>query len=475
MDGPMLRLDLSDHGITAWVEDRGGSALGQEPVSILFEDLPEPLETPRDLEQTTDPFDRAMEIMGSRLDLSPCSRAVIEVPSVWVSFRAADLPFTSPKKIRQVLEFELEPLLPISHEAYISDFLPLKSKPGAGPLLTASIAESRIEQICDCLTGYGIKPHLIIPKGYTAAVRMLPGLDPDKNHALLFVTKQEVIMILACSGVPCAVRSFRGAGVSFESICFKLKQTIMGFNQQRGTKLFFNILVCSQRSTAQEDLNACESVFDARAVAAAENFDGLTLPEMALLRKQKLLFNFCQGIYGATSPIKKHLSAIITTTVLLVLVFGFFMAGTAMDSARLSDRIAAIDARAMEIYRQSFPKQKTIQDPYLQMKANVKAALKQSSANGKDSSDTVAFKTVEIINSLSTAIDSSIDVDISRFLYNSGKIVLSGSTDNFNNVNNIKSKIEAVPMFKTVEISSAAADKKDKQENRVNFKFIIEM
>ncbi len=475
MDGPMLRLDLSDHGITAWVEDRGGAALGQEPVTVLFEDLPEPLEPPQNQEQTADPFDRAMEIMVTRLDLSQCSRAVIEVPSVWVSFRAADLPFSSPKKIRQVLEFELEPLLPISHEAYISDFLAVKSKTGAGPILTASIAESRIEKICNCLDGYGIKPHLIFPKGTTAAVRMLQGLDPDANHAVLFVTDQEAVILLSCGGVPCAVRSFRAAGVSFEFICLKLKQTILGFNQQRGTRRFFNILVCSQRRTAQEDLKTCESVFNPKGVSAAENVSDLTLQDISLLRKQKRLFNFCQGIYGATSPLKKHLSAIITTAVLLVLVFGFFMAGTAMDSAGLSDRIAAVDARAMEIYKQSFPKQKTIQDPYLQMKANVKAALKQSSANGKDSSDTVAFKTVEIINFLSTAIDSSIDVDISRFLYNSGKIVLSGSTDNFNNVNNIKSRIEAVPMFKTVEISSAAADKKDKQENRVNFKFIIEM
>ena len=62
--------------------------------------------------------------------------------------------------------------------------------------------------------------------------------------------------------------------------------------------------------------------------------------------------------------------------------------------------------------------------------------------------------------------------DISRFLLNKERLVLSGTTDNFNNVDKIKGIIESSQMFRTVNISSAAADKKD---NRVKFKFIIEM
>ena len=79
---------------------------------------------------------------------------------------------------------------------------------------------------------------------------------------------------------------------------------------------------------------------------------------------------------------------------------------------------------------------------------------------------------MDIISELSKRIASSIDVEISRFLFNNGRLVLSGSTDNFNNVDNIKSKIESSDLFEKVSISSAAADKRG---DRVNFKFIIEM
>ena len=108
------------------------------------------------------------------------------------------------------------------------------------------------------------------------------------------------------------------------------------------------------------------------------------------------------------------------------------------------------------------------------MKANVKSFMEKSgtlkntgSLTGKND-----LKIIEIIGELSGKIDDSTDMDISRFLFNKGRLVLSGSTDNFNNVDRIKSKIESSQVFKTVNISSAAADKKG---NRVKFKFIIEM
>jgi general secretion pathway protein L len=108
------------------------------------------------------------------------------------------------------------------------------------------------------------------------------------------------------------------------------------------------------------------------------------------------------------------------------------------------------------------------------MKANVKSFMEKSgtlkntgSLTGKND-----LKIVEIIGELSGKIDDSTDMDISRFLFNKGRLVLSGSTDNFNSVDKIKSKIESSQIFKAVNISSAAADKKG---NRVKFKFIIEM
>ena len=108
------------------------------------------------------------------------------------------------------------------------------------------------------------------------------------------------------------------------------------------------------------------------------------------------------------------------------------------------------------------------------MTAKVREAIEKSSNRGDEDRriKNKGLKLVQIMDELSKTIPSSIDMETSRFLFNNGRLVLSGSTDNFNNVDNIKSKIESSDLFEKVSISSAAADKKD---NRVNFKFIIEM
>jgi general secretion pathway protein L len=193
-------------------------------------------------------------------------------------------------------------------------------------------------------------------------------------------------------------------------------------------------------------------------------------PEKAV----QYLFNFCRGKYAANSFFRTYLSNIAVSAILLLCTLTILMGGVGFDNKKLEGKIAQLDNKAFSIFQTSFPKKTKIYDPYLQMKANVKSFMEKSgtlkntgSLTGKND-----LKIVEIIGELSGKIDDSTDMDISRFLFNKGRLVLSGSTDNFNSVDKIKSKIESSQIFKAVNISSAAADKKG---NRVKFKFIIEM
>jgi len=144
------------------------------------------------------------------------------------------------------------------------------------------------------------------------------------------------------------------------------------------------------------------------------------------------------------------------------------------DNKKLESKITQMDNKALAIFKTTFPEKTKIYDPYLQMQANVKSVMAKSGTlkNGGSITGNNNLKIVEIIGELSGKIDDSTDIDISRFLFNKDRLVLSGSTDNFNNVDKIKNTIESSNIFKTVNISSAAADEK---VNRVKFKFIIEM
>ena len=73
---------------------------------------------------------------------------------------------------------------------------------------------------------------------------------------------------------------------------------------------------------------------------------------------------------------------------------------------------------------------------------------------------------------LSDSIPRTINMEISRFFLNRTTLVISGTTDNFKNVDRIKGFIEKAAMFKQISINSAATDKKSDQ---VLFKFTIQM
>ena len=466
MDRSFLYLELDDLGIFAAVSGDGASR-DREEFRIAYQDLPAS-------EEEKPAFDAAMDLAAARLDLSSCSQALLCVTPLWISFRSVDLPFSSPKKIRQVLEFELESLLPAGDELYVSDFLKPGGKRGKGnaPVLTASIVESRISQYVEKLQSMGIQARLITPRGYAEAV-VYQGIHREKQN-LVFVTAADtwVSLTLFLDGQPLGVRAFPSAGMDARAIALKVRQAVIGFNQRTGNRRFLEILVCQAPGQGRDLVGELEKVLDPQGIGSTETGPGELLKTLLPRKKEKTLFNFCQGKYGASSLFKKHLGAIIATAVLLTGVFVLFLTGVAMENAGLTAQIAAIDARALSIFTQTFPDTKRIQDPYLQMKANVREIAKRAGSDGKTAVKDGNFKLVQILSELSNRIDGSIDTEISRFLFSSSRIVLSGSTDNFNNVDKIKGRIESSDLFKTVEISSAAADKKG---NRVNFKFIIEM
>ena len=79
------------------------------------------------------------------------------------------------------------------------------------------------------------------------------------------------------------------------------------------------------------------------------------------------------------------------------------MLSTNFDNLKLDKKIAVIDNKARSIFMATFPDKKKIQDPYLQMKANAHAAIKQSgAAGGKGQSfRNKDVKLVEIMKELS--------------------------------------------------------------------------
>jgi len=470
MADPYLLIDHDRFGLKVFLmAEANGNKVVQRRCEILFKDLPEPLD-PGDL-RDMDRFDAAMDRVAGSMDLSSCSTAVVLVSQEAVYFRTIRLPFRSEKKLQQVLPFELEPLLPASNEPFIFDFHILDQTGEMTMILTASISESRIETYFSKLSHWGIRPKVITPAGYAGAVAFLKQNLHFSDIAYFYLTEDLISLTLVHDRNPWAVRTLPGSFRSAEMLAAVLHQTITGFCQKTGENIEFDPIITFGRDTTAKDdfLKNFEKAVGLQ-VQVVEDIDGLSMAEQDDAGHR---INFCKGKYKAVSFLKTHFHSLAAAIVLFFCTIGLWMVGTSIDNAELYAKIRFLDEKALSIFTATFPDQKRIQDPYLQMKANVKEILKKTNADpDKNQSIGKKVRVMDALAELSERTDPSIDVEISSFLLNAGRVVLSGSTDNFNAVDKIKTGLESSEVFKKVGISSAAADKKG---DRVNFKFNIDL
>ncbi|MCP4761295.1 MAG: hypothetical protein GY870_05905 [archaeon] len=486
MAEPFLCLEPDKTGIRAKIVEQGhGKTSIKSHCHILFKDLPHEKSDNSDI---IDPFEAGMDMVAQTLDLEPCSKAIIFVSDRLISFRNLELPFKSEKKIKQILPLELETHLPYNNQTFISDFHMLKfAGDPNGPkdlnlILSSTIAQSQIENYFLKLSEYNIVPSIITPLGYAAAIGFLQEILRSKkfnkfsDFAFVHVTDQEITLALIQNRQPCSIRTISNTNISSDHLAVMVEQTIIGFNQRAGQKTFFYTHVCIDENIKNREqiLNAFETNLKNPYMPEVKLNSNALLSNISLDKNEKYLFNFCKGKYGSNSFLKSYSSNIAASAVLLLCLLAFLVISAGFDNKKLENQIAQIDGRAFTVFKETFPDKTRIHDPYLQMKANVQSFMKsaETRVNGDILNHQTQFKIVQIIGELSQKIVDSMDVDISRLLFNKERLVLSGATDNFNNVDRIKGIIESSQMFKTVNISSAAADKKG---NQVNFKFIIEM
>jgi general secretion pathway protein L len=483
-----LHLELDNSGIKARIiEQDYKHTIIKDTFTVLFNDMPDVKQGGE--EEDLDLFNRGVDIIAKELDLTSCSKATIFISDRLISFRNLELPFNSEKKIRQILPFELETHLPYNNEPCITDFHMLgftNSSDESKLILSASITQSLVEKYFLKLDEYDITPSMITPIGYAAAIGFLSmtlklnELKSLSTFAFLYACDSEITLILIKEKKPCAVRTIANYNISSDRLAVFVEQTIIGFNLRTGEKNYFDVVV-----GMDENIHNGNQISNAFVIKPGTNLgnraqSGMKFDSNVLLshisseKPAQYLFNFCKGKYGTNSFFKTYLPNIAVSAVLLLFAFVLLLISVGLDNKNLKSQISDIDNQARLIFKTSFPGKTKIHDPYLQMQANVKSFMKNSNAKKKPGSLTGLdnLKIVQIIGELSQKIDDSIDIDISRFLFNKEQLVVSGSTDNFNNVDKIKSKIESSQIFKTVNISSAAADKKG---NRVKFKFIIEM
>lgn len=472
MAAPCLYLDVDDQGLRARL-DSG------RPVALSFPPDPE-----RD-DGTRLSFEEritaALAALKEEMDLTGCRAAALFLPGRWISFRHLSLPFTGDRKIRQILPMTLAPALPAPDQPRLYDFIPLNQRfePGRHLILAAALPEAPLKAIFSALSQMGIRPVLAAPGGLSRAMACA-GENPDTPafvHA--HIAEQEICLTLVVDHQPLAVSvlppgSRDGQGPA--RLAAQIRRLVTGAALRAGLDdaALAGIPVMAE-AQAQDALDAAmpglEQAFGTVHAVQERPLSPDTAPPL----------DFCRGPYRAETVFSRYRIPLALTAALAVLAVGLHFFSLARQNSRLETELARVRQEILTVYSRNFPgtDQGRVRAPLLLMASKVKQARETAAEQGDDLPAAAGPKVMDLLHELSARIPTGIDMTLTRLVLNRGRLVLTGTTGNFNDVDKIQGLIRACPGFRQVSISSAEADKtqagKAGTENQVRFKFIVEL
>ena len=433
----------------------------------------------------------SLETIVKKMDISG-SVCVASFPADEISYRNIQVPFKGQKKIKKILPYELEPTFPFSTDDLIIDFVAVKLPDNINDnnLITAAVEKSKLQSFLDTLATVNIAPETVTVGGYPTAVCLTHLLDNRKNWLVVDIDSNKGAIFFILSGRVCLIRSFliRSDARSYKikSLCSTIRQTHAALEKMIGLEFDPDGLFIT--GCGLDDLGFEQDMAEAL---------GLPIERINLLRDTDLLkhqdppkswvpflmdnalslalmeveganvLNFRKGPFASKKFWEENKKGLIQTGVFFALVVALAFFNVFIDSYFMGKRLARLDNQITDIFSSTFPEVKKIVDPVQQMRIKIQAARKKMLFPGETEK---SIRTIDILNNISNRIPRETDVTLTRMVIGSENVVISGDTDTFNSVDNIKSRLEQVDAFKKIIISSANINKSD---NRVRFNLKI--
>ncbi len=422
--------------------------------------------------------------------LKPAGAAcVIGIPTTSVSFRNLSVPFHDAKKIRQMLPFELEPTLPIPIEELIVDFEAIK-RDGQQDLLAFAVQKTQIQRYLDLLGSVNLRTVSIMPGGYAAA-RFIATMAADDDDFLFIDTGEGRHTVYAvCSGSIRMVRALpvasSGNPVS-RSLETTMQRTFTALQESLGIGVNpSTVFSAGPQSQLLSTGNGSSTLLGVpvKSIADIRTFPrlqgSLDTPDwesgrldialaLALMETEAVAgVNFSTERSTIQHYWSEYRGNIILTAVLILLALATALAGQFLAVHAQQRRLAAMDRQIEMVFKSTFPEVTRVEAPLQQMQIKIKEA-----GDGSTGLDVTGarVRVIDILNALSQQIPSSVDVEVNRMVVGADNVVLSGDTDTFNTVDDIKGRLEKADIFKSVTISSADLEKSG---SRVRFKLKLD-
>jgi general secretion pathway protein L len=417
----------------------------------------------------------ALQTLIEKMDLVG-SDCVVSIPANQFIFRNLKIPFSNSKKIRMVLPFELEPTLPHAVEDLVIDFHILNGAPSGEQteLIAAAIEKNQLTPYIDALASIKVDPEKLTFSGLPTALCLASQIEPEKDQLFIEIEDVYGAIFILIGGRLKLIRSFplpEPGTAKAKMLCIQIQQTLAAYQESSGSN--FQPLEVTISGNGLDDGQMAAEIssllnmpVEPAAIAerlniplAGDTQDPLIATQidnalaLALMEVEGYdSLNFHKGQFAAQKFLSKHKSPLKKTAILAAAVLVLMFFNLALETFTLNKRVRRIDNQMAQIFKETFPEVKTVRYPYQEMKAMMRETNKSAVLQAEPG---LHIRSIDILNSISEKIPETIPVNFTRLIIQPENVLISGTTDTFNSVDDIKGRLEHIQYFEKVTISSA--------------------
>ena len=434
----------------------------------------------------------SLETIAEKMNISG-SICIASFPADQISYRNIQVPFKGLKKISKILPFELEPTIPFPVDDLVIDFytIPLSDHNDHTDLIAAAVEKSKLQLYLGILASFDIEPEIVTVGGYSTALCLSSLVDTHENWLFADIDKSKGTVFGVLSGKICLIRSFpipsETPSFNTEMLCTNIQRTLSAFEEivgldfhpdgvfitgcglddsdiEQDMERFLELSVKRTDLVSHKEIETQHHPAKTWDPCQMDNAFSLALMEIEGVDG----FNFRKGPFAAKKIWVEHKTGLIKAGVLTAMVLALAFFNVVLDSYFLKKKLTGLDDHITKIFTSTFPDVKSV-DPYQQMRIEIEAANKNALLPGKIDKN---IRTIDILNNISKLIPKETDVKLTRLVIGEESVQISGNTDTFNSVDDIKSRLEQVNFFQKITISSANINRSD---NRVQFKLQVHL
>jgi general secretion pathway protein L len=452
--------------------------------------------------------------LTSSLDCSDC-RCNLALGGSFFLFHNLTLPFSNRKSIDKILPFELAESIAGSIDSMLIDTL---VNPGMGKeveIIAAMIERSLLARWHAAFQGADIFPERITLSGLPSITQILENGQPPEEFIFLSLRLEDATLFLFSAGKLQLIRPLSFKPLSFDAeaetgfLFDKERRELKIQGMEHSEEAYKELALAVRQTLAPLSLGTdlkkiplyiegsgglvpsatswIEAAFGGPCLVCGRSgllplpspLPETTVPHAAFLtpclslgaHREKLQpeFNFCKEGFAPYDHMAKYRFMGKAGVIILIAALISSLSYLFYDTAVLKKKRDALVSDIRTVFQETLPDIKKIVDPRQQLQVAINTT-KLSSGEGEGAA--LPYTALHVLREISTRIPASLDVHLTRMVYEAKGLRLIGITDTFNTVDSMKKSLEQSPEIVSVTISSANMNPKD---NKIRFELKIDL